>query len=109
MGTISVRSASAGPRPQAESIELARKRAADAGVGDRVAFELATALTFGGEGYGLVTVFDCLHDMGDPVGAARHVREVLDVDGTWVAEEAGFTRFRRVAESAFNAVYEIRP
>lgn len=147
----------------AESIELARKKAAEAGVGDRVAFEVATAQTFSGSGYDLVTMFDCLHDMGDPVGAARRVREVLDPDGTWllvepyapddveetfttvgrlyyngstflcvpnalsqpggvalgaqageaairrVAEEAGFTRFRRVAQSPFNLVYEIRP
>ena len=147
----------------AESVELARKKAAEAGVGDRVTFEVATAQTFGGTGYDLVTMFDCLHDMGDPVGAARRVREALDADGTWllvepfapddleetfttvgrlyyngstflcvpnamsqpggvalgaqagesavrrVAEEAGFTRFRKVAESPFNAVYEIRP
>ena len=52
-------------------IELARKRAADAGVADRITFEVASAQTFAGTGYDLVTTFDCLHDMGDPVGAAR--------------------------------------
>jgi hypothetical protein len=49
------------------SIERARKRAADAGVADRVTFEAASAQTFGGIGYDLVTSFDCLHDMGDPL------------------------------------------
>jgi 2-polyprenyl-3-methyl-5-hydroxy-6-metoxy-1,4-benzoquinol methylase len=146
-----------------ESIELARKKAADAGVGDRVQFEISTAQTFTGKDYDLVTMFDCLHDLGDPVGAARQVREALAPDGTWllvepaasealednlnpigrlyyagslflcvpnglsqpggyalgaqagesairrVATEAGFTRFRRAAQTPFNAVYEIRP
>ena len=58
------------------SIELARKRAADAGVADRIDFEVATAQDFPGTGYDLVATFDCLHDMGDPVGAARHIRAV---------------------------------
>jgi SAM-dependent methyltransferase len=147
----------------AESIELARKKAAEAGVGDRVRFEVASAQTFTGTGYDLVTMFDALHDMGDPVGAARRVREALAPDGTWllvepyapervedtftpvgrlyyagstflcvpnglsqpggyalgaqageaavrqVVTDAGFTRFRRAAESPFNLVYEIRP
>jgi SAM-dependent methyltransferase len=145
------------------SIELARKRAADAGVADRVGFEVASAQTFSGCGYDLVTTFDCLHDMGDPLGAARHVREALTPDGTWmiveptagdrvednlnpvgrayygfstflcvpnglsqpggyalgaqageaairqVTTDAGFTRFRRAAETPFNLVYEVRP
>jgi ubiquinone/menaquinone biosynthesis C-methylase UbiE len=146
------------------SIESARKRAAEAGVADRVSFEVASAQTFGGTGYDLVTSFDCLHDMGDPVAAARHVRESLAPDGTWlivepyandevadnlnpigrvyyafstllcvpsaksqgadglalgaqageaairkVVSEAGFTRFRRAAETPFNLVYEARP
>jgi SAM-dependent methyltransferase len=69
------------------SIELARKRAADAGVADRVGFEVASAQTFSGRGYDLVTTFDCLHDMGDPLGAARHVREALTPDGTWMIVE----------------------
>jgi 2-polyprenyl-3-methyl-5-hydroxy-6-metoxy-1,4-benzoquinol methylase len=147
----------------AESIELARKKAAEAGVADRVTFEVGTAQTFAGTGYELVTTFDCLHDMGDPLGAARRIREALAPDGTWllvepnaadtvegtlnpvgrlfyngslflclpnalsqqggyalgaqageaavreIAAEAGFTRFRRAAETPFNLVYEIRP
>ncbi|MBP2368528.1 class I SAM-dependent methyltransferase [Pseudonocardia parietis] len=170
LGSSSVLLAQAYPRTtvvgsdyHGESIELARKKAADAGVGERVAFETATAQTFTGTGYDLVAMFDCLHDMGDPVGAARRVREALAPDGTWllvepnasdvveenfnpvgrlyyagstflcvpngmsqpggyalgaqageaairqVTTEAGFTRFRRVAQSAFNLVYEIRP
>jgi 2-polyprenyl-3-methyl-5-hydroxy-6-metoxy-1,4-benzoquinol methylase len=146
----------------AESIERARKKAADAGVANQVEFELATAQTFSGTGYDLVTTFDALHDMGDPVNAARRVHDALAPDGTWllvepnasdtveenfnpvgrlyyagstflcvpnglsqpggyalgaqageaaireVASKAGFTRFRRVAESPFNVVYEIR-
>jgi SAM-dependent methyltransferase len=145
------------------SIELARKRAADAGVANRTSFEVASAQTFSGTGYDLVATFDCLHDMGDPLGAARHVLEALDADGTWlivepfagdavtdnlnpvgrtyysfssflcvpnarsqpggyalgaqageaairqVALDAGFTRFRRAAETPFNIVLEARP
>jgi SAM-dependent methyltransferase len=64
------------------SIETARQRAIDAGVGDRVQFEQATAKDYGGRDYDLVCFFDCLHDMGDPVGAASHAREVLVDDGT---------------------------
>jgi ubiquinone/menaquinone biosynthesis C-methylase UbiE len=71
----------------AGSIELARKRAADAGVTDRVSFEVASAQTFGGTGYDLVTTFDCLHDMGDPLTAARHIRQSLAPDGTWMIVE----------------------
>lgn len=70
-----------------ESIEIARTRAAEAGVGDRVSFEVAPASGFSGTGFGLVTMFDCLHDMGDPVGAARHVRSALADDGTWMVVE----------------------
>jgi ubiquinone/menaquinone biosynthesis C-methylase UbiE len=145
------------------SIELARKRAADAGVANRTTFEVATAQDFSGDGYDLVATFDCLHDMGDPVAAARHVREALAPDGTWLVVEpfagdsvasnlnpvgrvyygfstylcvpnalsqdggqalgaqageaairdvvtaAGFTRFRRAAETPFNLVLEARP
>jgi ubiquinone/menaquinone biosynthesis C-methylase UbiE len=69
------------------SIELARKRAADAGVADRIDFEVASAQDFGGSGYDLVATFDCLHDMGDPVGAARHIRQALADDGTWLIVE----------------------
>lgn len=69
------------------SIATARERAAAAGVADRVTFEVAPASAFAGRGYDLVTMFDCLHDMGDPVGAARHVREALADDGTWMVVE----------------------
>jgi SAM-dependent methyltransferase len=70
-----------------ESIETARLRAAEAGVADRVSFEVAPAASFSGSGFDLVTTFDALHDMGDPVGAARHVREALGPDGTWMLVE----------------------
>jgi SAM-dependent methyltransferase len=69
------------------SIEQARKRASEAGVADRVSFEVATAQSFPGTGFDLVATFDCLHDMGDPVGAARHIRESLASDGTWLIVE----------------------
>ena len=145
------------------SIDVARERAASAGVGDRARFEVASAAAFSGRGYDLITMFDCLHDMGDPVGAARHVRDAIAPDGTWMIVEpaagdrvednlnpvgrayysfstllctpaslsqevglalgaqagearirdvvtaAGFTRFRRAAETPFNIVYEARP
>jgi ubiquinone/menaquinone biosynthesis C-methylase UbiE len=145
------------------SVEAARKRAAEAGVADRVRFEVATAQTVSGHDLDLVTTFDCLHDMGDPLGAARQVRASLAADGTWlivepfagdtvesnlnpvgrvyygfstylcvpnamsqtggyalgaqagegairqVVTDAGFTRFRRVAETPFNLVFEARP
>ncbi len=70
-----------------ESIQTARGRADAAGVSDRVLFEVAPANGFGGSGYDLVTTFDALHDMGDPVGAARHIRENLAPDGTWMVVE----------------------
>jgi ubiquinone/menaquinone biosynthesis C-methylase UbiE len=169
LGSSSVLIAQAYPRTaivgsdyHPESIELARKKAAEAGVSDRVSFEVSTAQTFTGRNYDLVTMFDCLHDMGDPIGAARQVYEALAPDGTWllvepyasdtvednfnpvgrlyysgstflcvpnglsqpggyalgaqageaaireVITEAGFTRFRRAAETPFNLVYEIR-
>jgi SAM-dependent methyltransferase len=69
------------------SITTARQRAAQAGVSDRVRFEVAPASSYSGTGYDLVTMFDCLHDMGDPVGAARHVRQSLAADGTWMIVE----------------------
>ncbi len=68
------------------SIERARKQAADAGVGGNVTFEVASAKSYTGI-YDLVAFFDCLHDMGDPVGAAAHVRETLAPDGTWMIVE----------------------
>jgi ubiquinone/menaquinone biosynthesis C-methylase UbiE len=147
----------------AGSIELAAKRAADAGVASRVNFEVASAAQFSGSDYDLVATFDCLHDMGDPLATAKHVRRALAADGTWlvvepyagetvsdnlnpvgrvyynfstllcvpnalsqtggyalgaqageaairrVVTDAGFTRFRRAAETPFNLVYEVRP
>ncbi len=69
------------------SIETARRQASEAGVSDRVRFETAPAAAYAGTGYDLVTMFDCLHDMGDPVGAARHVRTTLKPDGTWMIVE----------------------
>ncbi len=71
----------------AGSIETARERAADAGVSDQVQFEVADAASEHDRGYDLVTMFDCLHDMGDPVGAAGRVREMLAPDGTWMIVE----------------------
>jgi SAM-dependent methyltransferase len=153
----------AGSDYHAASIDLARKRAADAGVEDRTTFEVAAAQEFPGSDYDLVATFDCLHDMGDPVAAARHVRDALAPDGTWlivepyatdtvagnlnpvgrayygfssflcvpnalsqnggyalgaqageavlreVVTKAGFSRFRRAAETPFNLVLEARP
>ncbi|MET0788267.1 MAG: methyltransferase domain-containing protein [Cellulomonas sp.] len=69
------------------SIEVARERADAAGVSDRVTFEVAPATAFTGTGYDLVAMFDALHDMGDPVGAARHVRSAIADDGTWMVVE----------------------
>ncbi|HTU28881.1 MAG TPA: methyltransferase domain-containing protein [Solirubrobacteraceae bacterium] len=69
------------------SIETARARAQDAGVADRVRFEVAPAAAYSGGSYDLVTMFDCLHDMGDPVGASRHVLSTLSADGTWMIVE----------------------
>ncbi len=145
------------------SIAIAQKRADEAGVGDRVSFEVAPAAAYAGREFDLVTMFDCLHDMGDPVGAARHVLASLAADGTWLIVEpaagdrvednlnpvgrayyafstllctpsslaqevglalgaqagearirnvvtsAGFTKFRRAAETPFNLVFEARP
>jgi SAM-dependent methyltransferase len=71
----------------AGSIDTARTRAGDAGLGDRVTFEVAPAASFSGGGYDLVTMFDCLHDMGDPVGAARHVYDTLAPEGVWMVVE----------------------
>ena len=145
------------------SIATAKQRATEAGVEDRVRFETAPAASYAGANFDLVTMFDCLHDMGDPVGAARHVRASLAPDGTWMIVEpaagdrvednlnpvgrayygfstllctpaslsqevglalgaqagearireivltAGFSSFRRVAETPFNMVFEARP
>ena len=69
------------------SIVQARKAAAEAGVGDRVQFEVATATAYPGA-YDLVCHFDSLHDMGDPIGAARHVARTLKPGGTWMLAAA---------------------
>ena len=69
------------------SIEMARQRAAEAGLSDRVTFEVARAKDYPGGDYDFVAFFDCLHDMGDPQGAASHVRESLAPDGTWMIVE----------------------
>jgi SAM-dependent methyltransferase len=144
----------------AESIELARGKSKSVG---NASFEIASAAAYPGSGYDLITMFDCLHDMGDPIGAAKHVRQSLAPDGTWLIVEpvagdkveqnlnpvgrayyafssflctpnslsqevglalgaqagesrirevvtaGGFKRFRRVAETPFNLIYEARP
>ncbi len=69
------------------SIETARRHATAAGVTGRISFETAPAAAYSGAGYDLVTMFDCLHDMGDPVAAARHVRGTLKPGGTWMIVE----------------------
>jgi SAM-dependent methyltransferase len=69
-----------------ESVLVARERAKEEGV-TNIEFQVATAKNFPGKGYDLVTIFDALHDMGDPVGAAVHVREALSPDGTWMIVE----------------------
>lgn len=146
-----------------KSIEAARDTARREGVADRVTFDVAKAKEYPGNNYDFVAVFDCLHDMGDPLGAAIHIRQSLSKDGTWMIVEpfanhemkdnlnpvgrvyysfstllctpnsrsqevglclgaqagetrirevvtaAGFSSFRRAAETPFNIVYEARP
>jgi 2-polyprenyl-3-methyl-5-hydroxy-6-metoxy-1,4-benzoquinol methylase len=69
------------------SIERAKERASEAGVSDCITFAQATAKDFPAKGYDLVAFFDCLHDMGDPVGAGKHVRETMARDGVWMIVE----------------------
>jgi SAM-dependent methyltransferase len=69
------------------SIKWARRAARDAGVADRAHFGVASAKEFPGRGYDFIAFFDCLHDMGDPVGAARHVRQSLGDEGVWMVVE----------------------
>jgi SAM-dependent methyltransferase len=69
------------------SIEYARKAAADAGVGDCTTFEVASAKDYPGKDYAMVAFFDCLHDMGDPAGASKHVHSTLAEDGSWMVVE----------------------
>ncbi|GAC1417120.1 MAG: class I SAM-dependent methyltransferase [Acidobacteriaceae bacterium] len=71
----------------AGSIDLARKSAQAQGLSDRVTFAVASAKAYPGKDYDLVAFFDCLHDMGDPVGAAAYVRSTLKADGTWMIVE----------------------
>ena len=66
---------------------MAREKAKAAGVSDRVTFAVASAKDFPGKDYDLVAFFDCLHDMGDPVGAAGHVKTTLAPGGTWMIVE----------------------
>ena len=66
----------------APSIATATQRAADSGVADRMTFSQATAKNYTGHDYDMICFFDCLHDMGDPVGAARHAYQALKADGT---------------------------
>jgi SAM-dependent methyltransferase len=70
-----------------KSIAAAREASKREGVDGRASFAVASAKDFPGKDYDLVTVFDCLHDMGDPAGAAKHVRESLTKDGTWMIVE----------------------
>ncbi len=71
----------------APSIERAKAAAKEAGVSDRVTFQQAPAAGFPEGNYDLIAMFDCLHDMGDPVGAGKHVKESLSADGTWMVVE----------------------
>jgi SAM-dependent methyltransferase len=70
-----------------KSIEAARESARRSGVADRVTFDIAKAKDFPGKDYDFVAVFDSLHDMGDPIGAAAHVRQSLARDGAWMIVE----------------------
>jgi SAM-dependent methyltransferase len=81
------RSTFAGFDSHEPSVTAALKAAAEAGVGQRTRFDVATAQDFPGTGYDLVCMFDCLHDMGDPVGAARQVRNALADDGALLLVE----------------------
>ncbi len=69
------------------SIEEARRHAEDHGLGDRVRFEVANAKEIAEDGFDLVTMYDCLHDMGDPLGCAAHMRHILAADGSWMVVE----------------------
>lgn len=71
----------------APSIERAKQAAKDAGVTRRVTFAQASAKDYPSHGYDLITFFDCLHDMGDPIGAGRHARQCIADDGVWMIVE----------------------
>lgn len=87
MASAYPRSTFVGSDGHAPSVATARERAAAAGVGDRIEFVAAPATELTGSGYDLVTTFDALHDMGDPVGVARRVYDALAPDGTWMVVE----------------------
>jgi SAM-dependent methyltransferase len=89
------------------SIDAARKSAVEAGVGERVTFEVANAQDFPGNGYDLVCILDALHDMGDPVAAAAHIRSTLAADGTWLLVEpaAGETVAENLASGLSRVFY----
>ena len=70
-----------------KSIEAARESARREGLAEQVSFEVNNAKGYPGKNYDFVAVFDCLHDMGDPIGAAGHVRQSLSKDGTWMIVE----------------------
>ncbi len=70
-----------------KSIETARRKAVEAGVADRVTFAVANSKNYPGEDYDLVATFDCLHDMGDPVGASEYIRKSMNEDGSWLIVE----------------------
>jgi SAM-dependent methyltransferase len=93
-GTSTILMAKAFPKSQFfgfdyhdKSIEAARESATRNGVADRVTFAVSNAKQFPGKDYDFVAVFDCLHDMGDPIGAAAHVRQSLAKDRTWMIVE----------------------
>jgi SAM-dependent methyltransferase len=69
------------------SIAMAKEAAKKEGVADRIKFEVASAKGYPGKDYDFVAFFDCLHDMGDPAGAAKYVRSTLKPDGTWMIVE----------------------
>src|SRR6202011_5903656 len=90
------------------SIKLARDAAEREGVADRIDFEVASAKEYPGTGYDFVAFFDCLHDMGDPRGAAAHVRSTMRPDGTWMivepfAEDATEGNFNPVGRVYYSA------
>jgi SAM-dependent methyltransferase len=90
------------------SIEDARRHAAEHGFADRVSFEVAAAKEIAENGFDLVTMYDCLHDMGDPRGCAAQVRKILAPGGTWMVVEpmAGDTpadNFNPVGRLFYNA------
>jgi SAM-dependent methyltransferase len=87
LGAFTVIMAQAFERPHEPSIEAARHAAAQAGLTQRARFEIAMAKDLPGEGYDLVCLFDALHDMGDPVGAARRIRHAMAPDGTLLLVE----------------------